>query len=29
MKFGNILRELREEKELTQVELAKKLNITS
>lgn len=29
MKFENILRELREEKELTQVELAKKLNITS
>ncbi len=29
MKFGNILRELREEKDLTQVELAKKLNITS
>jgi len=29
MKFGNILRQLREEKELSQVELAKKLNITS
>ncbi|MCQ4925044.1 helix-turn-helix domain-containing protein [Tissierella carlieri] len=29
MRMGNILRELREEKDLTQVELAKKLNITS
>ena len=29
MKFGHILRELREEKDILQVELAKKLNITS
>lgn len=29
MKFGSILRELREEKDLSQVDLAKKLNITS
>jgi len=29
MKFGNILRYLREEMELSQVDLAKKLNITS
>lgn len=29
MKFGSILRELREEKDLLQVDLAKKLNITS
>lgn len=29
MKFGTILRELREKKDLSQVELAKKLNITS